>query len=401
MKKIFRYVFILGLWAPLVALGWTPGEANPDWPHVVAGEEEGQWVPEEGWRFANDEPGDFTVVPMDGEVLFSALHSVLFEPAKPLKWWGSGAGMLEIPAPEGFLSVKPGTFLADFYAKIAAADPENTMLAHWVELEGDEVVCDAYVNEMNELRGKRLTSAEFRQLAQMMAKANGTMGKSVEETVERSEQAGGEILEEMGGDGSDFSISGMRWLSPHRNEGERVAFTMVSNAGVGDDVTWTANTCCILWLQGHVLFFYMAHHTKDAEAMDEAIAESRRKLDLWCDAVVAADRSQQGAGLPLSSDLLFADREIEMERQLKSDLFREDLNRSARKGANQGRLIAVALFAVAGLFVAWIRRARSSGGAGGAGGSWAGPGEDGRNLPEYKELCERLGIGHKGVGVGA
>lgn len=357
MKNIFRRMFILVLCAPLAALAWTPGAAHPDCPHVVAGEEAGTWRPEEGWAFANDEPDDLSVVPVDG----TAWSEEMFEPPKPFAWLCSGVGMVEIPAPEGFLSMKPGTLLADYYARIASADPDNTMMANWVELRDDGIACDAYINVLNALRGKRITLSEFRQLVQATAKSLGTDDEGFEETLERSGKEAGAILQEMGMDGNGFSFSGMKWLPPHRNEDGRMAFTMVSNSGFGDDVIWTANSCCLLWLHGNVLHFYMAQHAGSAEALDGAIAESRRKLDLWCDAVVAACRSRGYAAGSLTGDLLLENRNIELER----DLSRKDMERIAREGNVQGRLIAAGLFAFVLVVVALVRRARSGGSPGG------------------------------------
>ena len=312
MNNIVKHAFLLALWTPLFALAWTPGTPNPDWPHVVAGQKADTWMPEEGWAFANDEPGDFSVVPAGG----AALDEGFFEAPRPCTWHGFAGNTFAIPAPDGFLSLKPGTVLSEYYADIAAADPANTLLANWVELEDGEVVCDAYVNELDALHGKRIGLSDFGQLAGMLAKTDLANDRHVSETLERTENAASGFFRERGVEAGGFSISGMRQLPPHRNDTGRIAFTLAMDAGFGGETVPTANSCCILWLRGNVLFFYMAQHARSADEMESAIAESRRKLDLWCDAVLAANRWQADAAASASDTLL---QERAFERTSGSD----------------------------------------------------------------------------------
>lgn len=343
MNNIVKHAFLLALWTPLFALAWTPGTPNPDWPHVVAGQKADTWMPEEGWAFANDEPGDFSVVPAGG----AALDEGFFEAPRPCTWHGFAGNTFAIPAPDGFLSLKPGTVLSEYYADIAAADPANTLLANWVELEDGEVVCDAYVNELDALHGKRIGLSDFGQLAGMLAKTDLANDRHVSETLERTENAASGFFRERGVEAGGFSISGMRQLPPHRNDTGRIAFTLAMDAGFGGETVPTANSCCILWLRGNVLFFYMAQHARSADEMESAIAESRRKLDLWCDAVLAANRWQADAAASASDTLL---QERAFERTSGSDARKN----SSAASSFFGRIFA---YAAVGAFVGLLKGA--------------------------------------------
>lgn len=49
---------------PVLSRGvhWVPGMSHPAYPHIVASDKEKSWRPADGWRFANDKKGDFSVV---------------------------------------------------------------------------------------------------------------------------------------------------------------------------------------------------------------------------------------------------------------------------------------------------------------------------------------------------
>ncbi|MBR4612064.1 MAG: hypothetical protein IKO40_05040 [Kiritimatiellae bacterium] len=237
-----------------------------------------------------------------------------FEPPRQFEWFSGTGEKLTIPAPEGFLSVKGGTVVAEFFATIASADPNNTMLVNWVELCGDEISGNAYVNESNALRGKRITLAEFSQVAETLVKSDFTDEASFDKVSKRAAENANGYLREIGAEEADLSISGPRQLPAHRRDAERVAFTIIMNVGSGDEAQITANSCCVLWLRGHLLYYYVAQYAKSADALDKAIAESRRKLDAWCDAVVAANRSGIGASSSPDVEATILDQEIKEER---------------------------------------------------------------------------------------
>ena len=67
---------IKALWPSLLILvnagafageAWISGSHHPVHPHVVASDKEGSWLPEEGWKWVNDAPGDFAVVWQPGK----------------------------------------------------------------------------------------------------------------------------------------------------------------------------------------------------------------------------------------------------------------------------------------------------------------------------------------------
>lgn len=45
-----------------VGVHWVPGIEHSEHPHVIAGENEGEWIPAPGWRFASHRDDDWSVV---------------------------------------------------------------------------------------------------------------------------------------------------------------------------------------------------------------------------------------------------------------------------------------------------------------------------------------------------
>ncbi len=218
---------------------------------------------------------------------------VYFEPSRPFVWNSGGGVSLTIPAPKGFVSLKKGTTLAKLYENIAATDPANIVYVFWVEPKADGLAtsCDAYLDELKVLRGKQITLTQFRQLTDAIPGAIANSSKVIDQVSDRMVGVLNDSLQDLGIENADFSHSGSMQLPPHRKDYDRFAFTIISTLCNGDNKMITANSCCLLWLKGHVLSFYMAEHVGDVDALSDAVKRSRRKLDDWCDAVVATNRN--------------------------------------------------------------------------------------------------------------
>ncbi|HWN44547.1 MAG TPA: hypothetical protein VNW71_20150, partial [Thermoanaerobaculia bacterium] len=47
-------------------VAWRPGRRHVDHEHVLAAEKEGDWQPEPGYAWVNDDPNDLSVAPIEG-----------------------------------------------------------------------------------------------------------------------------------------------------------------------------------------------------------------------------------------------------------------------------------------------------------------------------------------------
>jgi hypothetical protein len=42
---------------------WTPGKPHPEHPNVLTADKEGDWRPDSGYAWVNDDPNDLSVAP--------------------------------------------------------------------------------------------------------------------------------------------------------------------------------------------------------------------------------------------------------------------------------------------------------------------------------------------------
>lgn len=270
--------------------------------------------------------------------------------AKPFVWRSGDGASLTIPPPKGFSSVNSESILADFYGRLAASDSANITHAYWIALspDGEDIAGTAYVKELNVLRGKRLTSAEFQMLAATVASQGDTDG---DEIFDKSRLAANDALQDYG---VTISGGGIRQLPVHRKDANRVAFTMIGNMGDGTSSSITANSLCLFLHRGHVLSFYMAKEAGDANGIAAAVAESRRELDAWCDAVAASNETESASSTAAESGNPAKSSEIGFADSGKSSNVG---NSESSKGKVWPLLLFTAAFiAVLAFLIAWICR---------------------------------------------
>ena len=253
--------------------GWTPGAPSPDWPHVVAGEVPGSWMPEPGWKFANDASGDFAVEPL---------------PAQPAILVELTGKTISLPAPEGFWTPEPGTPLAGMFAEEDALDRGNRMLGHWCAVDADSgCLFVAAVKQIRSLEGRFVTRIDFTllksQWKEMLQENTEDIVGAVNEGLARAD--GGTPLRKSETHMPAVAVAGLRALPPHREDDDRLCITMVrtetEETGDGTLVRYFVNSGALLLLQGRVLNLYLGMFVDSPEEIDAAVAETRTRLGNW------------------------------------------------------------------------------------------------------------------------
>lgn len=265
MKTKNYLTLILYICATLLACAedWVPGTPSKDWPHVIAGEEEGRYVPEPGWRFVSDAPDDLTVEPLPARDVVLPTYS----------------SEVKIPAPKGFWTLGDDDPIGEILKTEAEADKGNKTMAVWVKPENGTWydVWQATVKIPNRFVGKCMSMSAFAiyrktvraEMSDIERRANIEISKMAAEISQK--------VTKIAETNINLSVGGIRYLPPHLDEQDRLGFTLIrtDKGDVGGErkVSYGVNSCAMVWIRGAVVYLWVAGHAeKEADVDADGIA---------------------------------------------------------------------------------------------------------------------------------
>ncbi len=289
---------------------WTPGAANPDWPHVVAGVAPETYEPEAGYKFVNNKQGDFSVVWSPGTAHPTISHIRAGETEGrwvPLVGWkferdetgknavvpetqpeevfaGDTEPPVRIPPPDGFIHISSVPKWNKVFGAMDAADNQTVTYGHWVDVDGQDTFWEALArcprqfaesySLQNFREGKRQMEKDSRLASDSFAQAKAN--------AERGHSAIGKL------EISDFETKGI-----HASDGRSYSFshirTQTEHRGTENVRAFTVGTSCSIWVRNKCVILMVLHSTSNPEAVEHTIAVTRKVVRVWKEAFYKAN----------------------------------------------------------------------------------------------------------------
>ena len=273
MKTKLSLTLILSFCAtlPACAEDWTPGTPSKDWPHVVTGEKPGTYQPEAGWKFATEESGDFSVLPLD------AVTAKI--PAIPQS--------IEIHPPEGFWTPEENSEIAVLLNAEAEADEWHATIAHWMRVDNNRFyqaavkVRKTWLNKRLSLSAFSVACSEIKQ-----ACANQEQDSIVKDVAPVFDKLNGSVLSN-----KTVAVAGCTLFPPHHEDRKSLAWSLVRK-DVRDEngnpvIDFCINVCAMVWLRGNVVNLYVGYNVNDENDVDKAVADAKGMMSKWLSSIEA------------------------------------------------------------------------------------------------------------------
>ena len=250
---------------------WKPGTPSKDWPHVIASEEPGHYVPAPGWRFVSDAPDDFTVEQLPARDVVLPTYS----------------SEVKISAPKGFWTLGVDDPIGEILKAEAEADKGNKTMAVWVKTENGtwNDVWQAAVKVPNKFVGKCMSMSAFaicrktvrEEMSDIERQANVEISKMAAEMSQKATMIAETNI--------NLSVGGIRYLPPHLDEQDRLGFTLIrtdkNDVGGERKVSYGVNSCAMVWIRGAVAYLWVAGHAEKETDVDVVVKATRGIVDQW------------------------------------------------------------------------------------------------------------------------
>ena len=285
--KIEQYAKTISTWSGILALllwtgalhgetasEWTPGAFNPDWPHVIAAEVEGQYKPMLGWKFANDEPGDFSVVPV--------------VPAEDVVLGPTNGPNVTIPAPAESLPISAIPAWQEMFGALDVNNPIGVVPGHWIDVVESDRIVELYIQVQKAYYGRKCSYSDFRvirrELERTATSAESSLSKEVKRAIDRQygdseiripDVTGIKTLEFKALDERSFQWTFMRFQTEKVDDKFVKSITITSSIG--------------MWANQNFFLLGVGTTTINAETVEDMAAEITRRVLLWAEAVYAAN----------------------------------------------------------------------------------------------------------------
>lgn len=339
---------------------WIPGTFPEEWPHVVRAQEEGNYLPDKGYRFANDEPGDFSVVPA------VAPHDIVLEkgPMPPLR----------VPPPREFLPVAAIPGVVAMYAVMDAANSVNDVPARWVlrSVRESRQFWEAWVSVAKDYSAARCPYPEF-------AAARDALSEGLDEEhldlATRASEKGNRALNDTTRQYGSVGVKGVQSLPAHRFEERAVQFSTIRTDRIEKDgqpiESYYVSSCALVWVGGRLVNLTVGVPTAEESAIEAILEESRSRLGEWVDAVYEANGVT--GSVPAEERFLLRAPAEDASGASRSPL---DFNEDAGPGKTVGYFVAGGLVVVLLVLFLVLRRFSVSRDCPGASSSPEDPSED-------------------------
>ncbi len=259
---------------------WKVGAPVPGVPHVIKGAEEGQYLPEPGWKFASDAEGDFSVAPL---------------PAKEARVpaWGKD---LRIPAPEGFWTLEDEQPVAKLLKMQTDFDTKNRTIGLWARTESGlwDDIQSAAVKVTHIFYDKRISLSAFEVARTTTREEYESLAKKILPEVNKMAESISQQATSLVETNINVSVDDVRFQPPYLEGRDRLCFTVIrkerNDIGGEKSISFSVTSGAMLWIRGTVFCLYVTCGVVEKEAdLDAAVSATREKLAKWIAAVEAAN----------------------------------------------------------------------------------------------------------------
>lgn len=266
---VVMLIMVFATYLQTCAEDWTPGTPSKEWPHVVAGEKSGTYQPEIGWKFATEESGDFSVLPLD------AVTAKI--PAIPQS--------IEIHPPEGFWTPEENSEIAVLLNAVAEADEWHATIAQWMRVDNNRFY-QAAVKVRKTWLNKRLSLSAFSVACSEIKQACANQDSIVKDVATVFDKLNGSVLSN-----KTVAVAGCTLFPPHHEDRKSLAWSLVRK-DVRDEngnpvIDFCINVCAMVWLRGNVVNLYVGYNVNDENDVDKAVADAKGMMSKWLSAIEA------------------------------------------------------------------------------------------------------------------
>lgn len=272
-----RSFIVLALTAVLFArpavADWTPGAINPDWPHVIAAEVEGQYKPMLGWKFANDEPGDFSVVPV--------------VPAEDVVLGPTNGPNVTIPAPAESLPISAIPAWQEMFGALDAQNPFAVTPGHWIDVVAADKIVESYIQVPKPYYGRTCSYSDFLALRRELKSESAMAERRPMGEAKRA------IKKQYGESGVETpDVTGVKTIKFEELDERSCLWTFLrmQTEKFGDRVvkSITVTTSIGLWANQNQFSLGVSSTATDSENVEVLATEMQRRALGWAEAVYSA-----------------------------------------------------------------------------------------------------------------
>ena len=261
---------------PFTLFGWTPGAVNADWPNVVATETEGQYRPMAGWKFANDEPGDFSVVPI--------------VPPEDLIVGQADGHNVRIPAPADSLPISAIPAWQETFGALDAKNPLVVVPGHWIAVVETGRIVETYIQIPKGLVGRECSFSDYltirRETKRQSANAQRSFLKEAKDAIEKQYRNA-----DAGYDTPD--VTGIKTIEFRELDERSFAWTIARTQleNISDKVvkTITITATIGMWANQNQFSLCVSTTVVDPEKVEEMVAETQRRAHIWMENVYSTN----------------------------------------------------------------------------------------------------------------